>query len=759
MKTSLSNFFKKAHHGSDSALDKVAANEIILEFDNDDREVNNKLIEKSIVKLEKAGINFRRQGHNGKSDYLVWCVRGLNEQEQKLRSNFKKLMLITYGGEENNADLSFAAPNQLKPRLNQVHWKKQLAEKGEEKEKYPLSKYQDYTEHKVIRSWGNHEDNDLNSHYCKTILEQAGRGLRQTKKRMLDQREYTLVESDMLKIIKKDGLKIFDQDEKGYNVENPFHATVNNNQTSFKVWKDSATWTDWKTGSSGGIVSYLAIRHGMKTIKNFEDEKLTADELTKICTLCRTQYDIDLKDITEDWKYILAKGGDNIQPTIDKLYNINPFHTNDLGKIMWWDLEELTYRELPSKTNLMFELEKIYGKSGMTLTPSNINRLQESILRFGLTKRPKSLDIHELATMSGIYSFTTGEKVSELNEETWTETIIPHKVGMYADKTKFPTINKLIVDWSKNDNHEKAKVMEQMLYEVMAFTLFNHYAIQKIIILVGTGGQGKGTYLRLLNRLIGLKNIKPVSVHQLSKGDTSGFNIIQTKGRLLIPIDEAQIEELKNTDTIKKMTGNDLLTGRRPYDQATVEWYNKGKLVMTTNDLPRASDESVGYLRRLQFLVFENPVFEKSNKSPDQLISEIPEEEFENLLRYLINVGTELWKTKRFCDHKTIDEIKEINKKLSNSFHWWFDKKVIPSNTSEHIPIKDLWTEYKKDIDKHNEVSGESLLVLPKVKCTKWLRNSGHDVGAAHFDVLGTLNSLKYHEWKGKETKEDEVVY
>ena len=62
-----------------------------------------------------------------------------------------------------------------------------------------------------------------------------------------------------------------------------------------------------------------------------------------------------------------------------------------------------------------------------------------------------------------------------------------------------PTIDKLFTEWVGQEYLLTLK-------EVSAYTMLNVYRLHRIIALIGEGSNGKGTYLRFLERLLGRNN-------------------------------------------------------------------------------------------------------------------------------------------------------------------------------------------------------------------------------------------------------------
>ena len=82
---------------SKSILREIADNEIVIEFDTDDKKRVNKLIQKTVKKLFYNKYNFVVYDHGGRSPHIhVYDIKGLDEQNYNSRREYKRLFLAKY---------------------------------------------------------------------------------------------------------------------------------------------------------------------------------------------------------------------------------------------------------------------------------------------------------------------------------------------------------------------------------------------------------------------------------------------------------------------------------------------------------------------------------------------------------------------------------------------------------------------------------------------------------------------------------------
>lgn len=130
--------------------------------------------------------------------------------------------------------------------------------------------------------------------------------------------------------------------------------------------------------------------------------------------------------------------------------------------------------------------------------------------------------------------------------------------------------------------------------EVIGYCLYNDNPFHKAILLFGRGRNGKGTFLRLLQRLIGDRNVSSVTPQSL---DENRFRAAELYGKLANLVGDVDPRIFKATEMFKQVTGGDRVTAERKYGQPFT-FYCRALLVAAFNALPRSADTSEGFFSR-----------------------------------------------------------------------------------------------------------------------------------------------------------------
>jgi len=308
--------------------------------------------------------------------------------------------------------------------------------------------------------------------------------------------------------------------------------------------------------------------------------------------------------------------------------------------------------------------------------------------------------IEEIPVMNGILNIKN-KKLSQFNPKK----IFFNKIPIFYDPTSTcPSIEKHFKDVLKNE--EDSKVM----FEIFGFFLYKDYFIEKAIMFVGDGRNGKGKTIDLMKRFIGADNCCSVPLSQLSDG---GFRIWDLFGNMANLAGDLSSNALKDTAILKQTTGRDLIGADRK-NKSTVNFVNYAKHVFACNDLPRVYDFSRGFWER--WILFEFPytfvkknVYDnlseeekKYNKLMDNFIIDklTTKEELSGLLNKAIDGLHKVLKQKDFSYSTGVNEIKKFWVRKSDSFTA-FAMDNLEESYEETMPKQKLRKAFLKYCKKH----------------------------------------------------------
>lgn len=159
----------------------------------------------------------------------------------------------------------------------------------------------------------------------------------------------------------------------------------------------------------------------------------------------------------------------------------------------------------------------------------------------------------------------------------------------------------------------------EMLCQFSGLCLTRDTRQQKFTILLGEGGSGKSTVIRMIDKMIGSENISNISLNQLSQR----FSAFGLMGKLLNSCADLEIDALSDVSTLKKVLGEDTLSAEAKGKDA-VSFKSYAKLIFSTNELPIVKAEKTnGFYRRLLILTMDRVPEKRDPTFFDRLSAEI----------------------------------------------------------------------------------------------------------------------------------------
>jgi len=211
-----------------------------------------------------------------------------------------------------------------------------------------------------------------------------------------------------------------------------------------------------------------------------------------------------------------------------------------------------------------------------------------------------------LALDNGILNPDTLEKV-DFTPEIVTRIKLP---VAYDETAKCPKFDTFIGE---------CKADKDLLQETAGYPLLPDYPHQKAIMLLGSGGQGKSVFLKVLAKILNEENVSAASLQTLVD---NRFGTNSLYGKLANIAGDIPDMALSNTAIFKGLTGDDRVRAEEK-GQPAYEFWNRAKLLFSANALPPSKDKSTGYFRRWILIDFLRAMVQNPNP---RLVAELLEE-------------------------------------------------------------------------------------------------------------------------------------
>jgi putative DNA primase/helicase len=223
-----------------------------------------------------------------------------------------------------------------------------------------------------------------------------------------------------------------------------------------------------------------------------------------------------------------------------------------------------------------------------------IDKTMDMICRMTKTEYPKiNRRARELINVkNGMLDWSTGK-------------LYPHDPDMlstiqinaeYDPDAKSPELEKFFKEIFPDDT-------VHLIEEFMGYLLIPDTSFEKAFIAVGSGGNGKSTFLKVLRFFLDERNVSTVSLYKM--GEKDRFDAAALFGKLANIFHDLKTGFLDSTEMFKLVTTGDPISVEKKYkDPFTFVPF--ARLVFSTNQFPKVNDHSEAFLDRLVFIPFPN---------------------------------------------------------------------------------------------------------------------------------------------------------
>lgn len=226
------------------------------------------------------------------------------------------------------------------------------------------------------------------------------------------------------------------------------------------------------------------------------------------------------------------------------------------------------------------------------------------------------------------------------------------------------------------------KSKQNVLAQFLAY-IFTSLKLEKVLLLFGTGANGKSVVFETIAALLGEHNISHFSLSSL-KND---YQRAMLAGKLLNYASE--ISTRLEADVFKKLASGEPCEARLPYGKPFI-LRRYARLAFNCNELPRDVEHTTGYFRRFLILEFDQTI--PAERQNPQLAKEIIETELSGVFNWILEGLQQLLKQGNFTQCEAAQELLARYRKESDSAAMFFDEMA-------YQPVYDSrWGTYLKVI-------------------------------------------------------------
>lgn len=287
-------------------------------------------------------------------------------------------------------------------------------------------------------------------------------------------------------------------------------------------------------------------------------------------------------------------------------------------------------------------------------------------------------EVHIINLNNGLYDLRTDE-FKPHSPEVLSTIRIPVD---YNPEAKCPHVDKFLSEVVSPED-------KQLLIEWAGYCLIPDTKMQKALMLIGNGSNGKSVFLELLTQFIGEENASGESLQTL---ESNRFSVANLYGKLINVHPDLSRIGIYEDSIFKNLCGGDRMRAERKFEGAFT-FENTARLMFASNNLPPVKHVGPAFFRR--WILIEFPYTFEGNSIDIDLIDKLTTPgELSGLLNLALAALKSIRVSGRFSYNKTVNDVKRMYQINSNSVAAFVDECV--EFGDEDTPKRLMYEGYKK---------------------------------------------------------------
>ena len=212
-------------------------------------------------------------------------------------------------------------------------------------------------------------------------------------------------------------------------------------------------------------------------------------------------------------------------------------------------------------------------------------------------------------------------------------------------------------------------------HEIAAVLTSPSVRIQKSILFLGEGGNGKSRKLNQFKAFVGSQNCAAVSLHDL---EANRFAAARLFGKLANICPDLPSAHLAGTSRFKAITGGDEITAEFKF-KTSFEFKCHARLIFSANHPPRSEDASEAFFDRWLVVPFQGRFRGTATEIPEAELDALltSPSELSGLLNHAIACIDRLRKTARYSEPESVVEAHREFYATTDPFAVWLEKFTV----------------------------------------------------------------------------------
>ncbi len=258
------------------------------------------------------------------------------------------------------------------------------------------------------------------------------------------------------------------------------------------------------------------------------------------------------------------------------------------------------------------------------------------------------------------------------------------------------------------------KDCQAVLSECMGYIFTKGLKLEKVLLLTGTGANGKSTFFSIATAIFGQDNVSSFSLQELTKGQYQRAELQDVIVNFC-----SEISGKMETSVFKQLASGEPVSARHIFGRPfTMTDY--AKMVFLCNELPWQIEQTDAFFRRFIIIPFDQTIPEEE-RDPE-LANKIIASERSGVFNWMLDGLKRLLKNKRFTES-------EIIKKQVDEFRYERDTVGIFLDQENYVPSNEKEEKLSVLYEKYSRYCrGTGLWTVSTVAFAKRLRVYGYRI-------------------------------
>lgn len=254
----------------------------------------------------------------------------------------------------------------------------------------------------------------------------------------------------------------------------------------------------------------------------------------------------------------------------------------------------------------------------------------------------------------------------------------------YDVKARCPLFNSYL-DFVVPDENAQLVLAEYLAY---CFLNFKQLKLEKVLLLLGSGANGKSVFFDIVSALFGKENITNYSLNSLTNDNSYSRAKIENK---LVNY-ASELSSKLNTTVFKQLVSGEPVEVRLPYGEPYI-MDNYAKMIFNCNELPSDIEQNNAFFRRFIIIPFNIEIPE--NRRDISLANKIITDELPGIFNWVLRGLDRVTLNKTFTKSSMIDSALQQYKIESDNVQLFLNEEGYQADNINHVSLKSFYDAYK----------------------------------------------------------------